>query len=141
MALLGCSGDLKAGVSNKWLRYAAASKWGLHVQLQLSHMISTMNGTNWFCKVSKALSLETILIVMSDFINATVHADISICKLQKQTKIHYHKEDEKPMQHNNYDDHDVHRGTFLVSQAHNLSSEFKCVAKQQQTLIICAETV
>lgn len=79
---------------------------------------------------------------MSYFINATVHADMSICKLQKQTKIHYHKEAKEPMQHNNYDDdHDVHRGTFLVSQAHNLSSEFKCVAKQQQTLIICAETV
>lgn len=32
-------------------------------------------------------------------------------------------------------------GRLLVSETENLSSEFKYVAKQQQKLIICAETV
>lgn len=81
------------------------------------------------------LNIETKPIPLNSYVTkATVHAGIKSLQAAETNQDAYGR-------HRANDDHDVCRGTFLVSQTQNLSSEFKSVAKQQQTLIICAETV
>lgn len=89
-------------------------------------------------KTNKALSLdcETILLVMS-YCHKLQSMRISAQAAETNPDtLSYRRR--KPTQHD--EDRDV-CSKFLVSQTQNLSSEFKSVAKQQQTLIICAETV
>lgn len=90
------------------------------------------------CHKAWSSDSKTTLLGIWDVPKAAVHADRRLCKLQKQTKVHQLPEDEA--QRNT-------RATMMCAKVHfwchrqNLSSEFKSVAKQQQTLIICAETV